>query len=335
MSILHFSDKYYSECCGEEMQDICHSFMKMMDVKKVDFARFNCLSRKVISLSTSPECQRFYFENCLYDHVVGFPNVGLKNIVSHDEVDKNSPYYQKYIKVVANEFDFDHTIVVIKFRLTYVDIFSFSVSSGNNNFHQFFLNNETLFEKFMLYFRHSAHSLIKRAKEKYSFSNPVPKGLKESSKHLRLFKKIFNTKIQKTEMIAATVNGLHGVEKNENDLNIKKYYLDEPFEDIYLTQREVDVLLLVYDTLQSKEIARTLGISVYTVNDHITNLRQKFQCQSKKELIKLIDRNDLCNQLTYLTNLNMPVAKAVKCFESWQSSQLNTIVEDDWTRILS
>ena len=50
-----------------------------------------------------------------------------------------------------------------------------------------------------------------------------------------------------------------------------------------LTAREVDVLRLVARGLANKEIASMLGLSINTVERHLTNLYAKIGCRSRSE----------------------------------------------------
>jgi DNA-binding CsgD family transcriptional regulator len=56
---------------------------------------------------------------------------------------------------------------------------------------------------------------------------------------------------------------------------------DEP----HLTGREMEVLLLAAEGLSSKQIARTLAISVRTVDEHIDSMRQRSGSRNRTELV--------------------------------------------------
>ena len=60
------------------------------------------------------------------------------------------------------------------------------------------------------------------------------------------------------------------------------------YENDKLTVRENEVLAQLVNGLAYKEIANVLGISVTTVNDHIKNIYNKLNVNSKAELISKI-----------------------------------------------
>lgn len=67
--------------------------------------------------------------------------------------------------------------------------------------------------------------------------------------------------------------------------NDKRYYLTVGLKDDYLTQRELDVALLLVEGLTYKNIGKVLGITGRTIECYVNHLRVKFECRNKKTLI--------------------------------------------------
>ena len=60
-----------------------------------------------------------------------------------------------------------------------------------------------------------------------------------------------------------------------------------------LTQRELEVVRLLGEGLSNKQIARRLSVSLYTVKNHVHNILDKLQVQSRHEAADLAHRRRL------------------------------------------
>jgi len=77
---------------------------------------------------------------------------------------------------------------------------------------------------------------------------------------------------------------------SENKTASKRYYYEIDSNNIYLTQRQMDIALLLLKNLTYKGIGKKLGIGDRTVECHTTAMRAKLNCSNKKALIaKLVE----------------------------------------------
>jgi DNA-binding CsgD family transcriptional regulator len=58
--------------------------------------------------------------------------------------------------------------------------------------------------------------------------------------------------------------------------------------DVQLTQRELQCLQATVQGFTAKEIAQQLGISYRTVEEYLTNIREKAGASSKAELVRMV-----------------------------------------------
>ena len=72
-----------------------------------------------------------------------------------------------------------------------------------------------------------------------------------------------------------------------NHIGINRLTKQEGFDNNILSERELDVLILLSKGKAPKEIAYFLGLSNRTVETHIDNAKIKFNCYNKSELIGL------------------------------------------------
>ena len=74
---------------------------------------------------------------------------------------------------------------------------------------------------------------------------------------------------------------------NDKSIKIKTYFS--------LSEREVEVLKLMVDGLDYKDISSNLSISPNTVRKHITNIYSKLHVSSKAQAINLVYKSNLLN----------------------------------------
>ena len=68
-------------------------------------------------------------------------------------------------------------------------------------------------------------------------------------------------------------------------LNLFKQYIPQKNEQYQLTKRETEILHLLVDGLDNKNIAETLFISLETVRNHIRHIYEKLQVHSKSQAV--------------------------------------------------
>ena len=73
--------------------------------------------------------------------------------------------------------------------------------------------------------------------------------------------------------------------------------LEGRFAEIYLTPREYDCLKVLQEGKTIKEIARDMQLSPRTVEFYLKNLKVKFGCKSKTELLALVARSNMLPEI--------------------------------------
>jgi DNA-binding NarL/FixJ family response regulator len=84
---------------------------------------------------------------------------------------------------------------------------------------------------------------------------------------------------------------LREVEEIISELDAQKFLENDP-ENVYLTDREIEILRLLHDGLLSKQIAERLSISARTVDIHRGNLMQKFAVTNIPELFAKVETSE-------------------------------------------
>ena len=71
---------------------------------------------------------------------------------------------------------------------------------------------------------------------------------------------------------------------------VQRYYLSEPYEEIYFTTQEAKCLLHCKKNSRYRSISQALNISERTVEFYLKNMRSKLSCKTKKELLKVTEQ---------------------------------------------
>ncbi len=87
-----------------------------------------------------------------------------------------------------------------------------------------------------------------------------------------------------------------GAEDQANNRRVR-VELEGEFSGIYLTPREVDCLVVLSTGCTVKFAARELNLSHRTVEFYLKNLKAKFGCSTKGELLTIVTEADLLSQI--------------------------------------
>ena len=68
----------------------------------------------------------------------------------------------------------------------------------------------------------------------------------------------------------------------------KRYYVGEAYPEVYLTQREFEISILLVQGRRYKSISEALSLSIRTIEFYIQNIKLKFHCENKKSLVSLL-----------------------------------------------
>lgn len=75
------------------------------------------------------------------------------------------------------------------------------------------------------------------------------------------------------------------------------YYLNDPFENKYLTFREAQTLFWLIQDYTLAAAAHKMGLSSRTVEFYVKNMKMKLHCATKKEMVEKILQTNLLEQL--------------------------------------
>lgn len=260
MNTFHLSENHLFFNCENDIKNICKTTLESRGVDYFNFLRIYNDGRAYI-LSTQQKLIRYLFEiKCplvapVQSEIVSekfqylvFPTGGYKQLIHHAKSYFNLTYFIDFVE--------RHT--------GYFDLYCFAAATDNSNILNFYMNNIELFENFKSHFKETAAPLIKLAEE--------------------------NTIILSEDM-SPPFYGFDDIDdKNINKKNStqnNKYYLTGKYKAVHLSKRQIDCISYLAHGFTIKEIANKMSLSPKTVEHHLENIKSKFDCYRKSQIIDI------------------------------------------------
>lgn len=204
-------------------------------------------------LSNQPAWVKHFFQEKLYQHSVF--EQGLNNLPKGKFLWSHLPQHQEVLSQ-AREFNIDHGITFIEPHNDGCEFFFLGTTRDKPEVAQLYLNHLDLLERFLLYFREKAVTLIEQS-NKDRIIIPEKIALLKNDSMLSTINREGFQKLLRSPQLAA------------------------------LSPRELTCLTLLQDGYTYKMIGGELNISARTVETYIEQIKQKTNSYSKKDLLKL------------------------------------------------
>jgi DNA-binding CsgD family transcriptional regulator len=229
------------------------------------FTVVKIFSNQVLHLTNHMKWTELYVMNKFYElnhYEHHLSNMGEKNSCTVFWNDNDS-----IIVKVVNELNIGNAVSIYKRYGAHIEMWSFATTVDNIDIINFYANNIALLERFIVYFKNRAYELL------------------DTSNASKLL-------IRKNELIlpgeSAITRGQ--VEDFMEKTSLVKFKANGSF-DVRISKREAECLYLLSQGKSAKEIALTLKISNRTVEWYFKQIKYKFKCNSKYELIKIFESN--------------------------------------------
>ncbi|MBS0286160.1 MAG: helix-turn-helix domain-containing protein [Proteobacteria bacterium] len=162
----------------------------------------------------------------------------------------------------AKMLNYGNGIHIFKRLKTYTEVITLAAPTNSVNMLEFYVNNIDLVNRFILFFKESAVTLIKGA-----MNDPIL---------------VPNDMIAKTPIIKDTIPDIQELREN---FSIKKYYFDDNVE-IKLSKRELECLSYYIKGLSSSQISNIMNVKKVTTDTFLRNIKMKFNSSSRSELFE-------------------------------------------------
>lgn len=245
-------DSHPNQLYASEMAELCRSLEKL---KISYFAKVRVDKEGRFSfLNNNPEFTQYYFNNKYYNADIHMAKtVDLGKYVLWDDLKLNGSSEKLFRE--AREFGVDHTFTIIETNNDAKNYYHFSSNLLGKSINQEYLQQLDLLHLFIQYFNQQ---------------------LTESSHLNQAFSTNFSLTADSADFV---MRNSRARESFLQQIKVASY-------QSILTKREIDCLLLTLQGKTAKLIAKELGISHRTVEEHLATIKYKMNARSKSELFE-------------------------------------------------
>ena len=187
------------------------------------------------------------------------PKERQEDILLVDSLEDN-PSFQ----FLRNGYNIDHMLVKIEKQEAFCDVWNFGTKKENKDITRLYLNHLDVLILFTYYYREKCANLIRESEKDPIIISDIKFNDKDLDKFNMTAEQVKDCLLSKT----------------------KRYYLNSfQMEPVYLTKSEIEICLWIYRGKTSEEIAVVLGGTKRTIEKHIENIKRKFFCENKGQLI--------------------------------------------------
>lgn len=172
-------------------------------------------------------------------------------------------------KCAYEKFDIRYGFLMPFIDKSYKEVFYFSTTSSDPSIFNFYLQNIDNLKLFKCYFKEQAANLIKKSERK---KLPTIKDYIINNENLlpKNYLNLLPDEIKKSLF---------------SDINFKRYYLIHDIDERYLTMAEYQCAIWLIKGKSAREISIILGTSHRTIETHLINMKNKFECNKLPQLI--------------------------------------------------
>lgn len=251
---MNFS-KHFSASVAEDIKRICQPLFVHLGISYFDYAQFYPKAKKALIISSDPGYVNFFLNDDIYKSQP--PLIITSGFHLWDEYINTD-----FLTTVRNSFKYTHGLTIKTVFNDYDEVINFATRHDNAKINDFYLNQKPLINKFIVHFRQAAAKIIKAAAV-HKIDMAIPASHMVTTQH--------------------TLGQYANVEKELFHQENFSIALDNKL--IQLTSRETECLSYLTQGMTAKMIAKQLKISSRTVEYYFINIKQKFNCKTRIEVV--------------------------------------------------
>lgn len=246
---------------GNDMTEICKPLLKLGIISFNYVRTFDDGSQ--INLSNIPSWLEHFYENEYY--TIGaferHPSHYESGFALWPQLSGQKIFYD-----AREYFNIDHGITIVEKQKDSCDFYYFGTTKDNYGILNLYLNHMDLLKRFIFYFKEKAEYIVKQANMNRIIL-PNHFELHESPDVTEQYYRLKTTQ----EFLKET--------------SIKKFPLSGELEGNFLSNKQLNCMIYLIEGKTAKEIGKLLHLSHRTIEGHINNLKNRFNCKSKSQLI--------------------------------------------------
>ncbi len=311
MSNLEFSQNQKSnypfiEYC-DEVSAIAKPILQLFDLNYFSFARYYW-QRKIpyFNLSTSAEWEKKHFDEKCYLNDEEFPSLSREGLYFLDEFNftgQSERSCLRTIELFKETVGCNSIAMLITHNVGSTDFVFFASSYDYSYLRNNIINNQNFIKKFIQYFKAQAQSMMHAARAKKVTIKDIC--------GIDLFDQLSSKQCEEDSY-----------KVKQPKIDCSRFYLDTPFEGVYLTSREVDCIKLLTEGNNMVSISDNLKLSYSTVRGHIDNVKLKLKCYSIKQLSNDVKRFGILKNIDENLNIDRASYQEARQLENSLISEL-------------
>ena len=245
--------KHFSLTSSQYVKDICSPALDSIGITYFNYIKiYHKDSSRELLTNNSKWIDHFY-KNQLYKSVgaIDIEHLLPKGYFLWSELDSDDPIYSQG----RESFNIDNGISFVIKRKDVTYLYIFASTRDNTKINNFYSRNIDLFQRFILHFNDRASFLVKEA-EKNKIYLPEKQII-----HPNKLNQLHITQHERAQFYKNT--------------GVEKYYLLSESDDLYLTKKQAECVAYLIAGATAKQCANALNISYRTVENYITNHKNK------------------------------------------------------------
>ena len=258
-------DKFLAQLDINAIKDICKPLETHFGLTSFVY-RKNYNDGTEINISNQPEWVRHFYTD--------------KTLIEESSFDQHPDMYQsgfvlwsqlkghQVILEHARHFNIDHGVTIIRKVPDGVEFGYFGTKSECPTVIGNYINNIDLLERFILYFKEKASTIIDIANQNRIL---VPNKFARAAVRKEDMN-LINPKSTRDDFLKAT--------------EVDQFHFEQKCKGLVLSAREIQIIEHLLKGMTSDDIGKAIFLSARTVEDYLSQLRDKFQAKNKAQLIK-------------------------------------------------